>query len=189
MAAAYDIAAIPEPYQILGLKLKPFSIGHYRILRRFDCAFVADEETFPTRDDLILAVLVCSMDADDFLRFMEQPDFLKQVKAWGKKVGLFDMNEKCVMLAKYIAAHSVMPKFWDGDQSRPSAGDWTQAVALCLTSQLGYTHEQAMRLPLSQAFHDYFKHAESNGAVRLMTPEEVQMCELAKQEAQSNGGA
>ena len=57
----YFLSAAPEPWQILGLTLRPFSIGHYIKLRRLDCGFVADESRALALSDLVLGIIVCSM--------------------------------------------------------------------------------------------------------------------------------
>jgi hypothetical protein len=57
----YFFSAAPEPWQILGLTLRPFSVGHYIKLRRFDCAFVADEPRDAGLQDLVIGVAVCCM--------------------------------------------------------------------------------------------------------------------------------
>ena len=74
--ADYFTAAIPEPWQILGLRLKSFSLGHYRILKRFKCAFVDDETSQVTREDLIFGVLVCSMTPKEFMQLLNEGDLV-----------------------------------------------------------------------------------------------------------------
>lgn len=189
MSASYIKAALPEPFTILGRKLRPFCIGHYKILARFDCAFVSETETQASREDLIFAVLVCSMRPPEFLAFIEQPDFDEQLVAWGKAVGLFDLEEKVSLFQKYIKEHSAMPPFWEEESGKPGGGHWTQSVFLTLTSELGYTAEQADEIPLTLALHDFIKHAERNGAVRLMTTEEIAFIEAEKTKEVQGGVA
>src|SRR5438876_959627 len=86
MNAAYFQAAIPEPFTILGLRLKPLSLGRYRLLKRFGCAFVAEEETGANIEDLIIGVLVCSMRCDEFIEWAHSKHFAKDIKRWGKRV-------------------------------------------------------------------------------------------------------
>ena len=63
MGNSYFEAAYPEPWQVLGVPLKPFSLGHYIKLHRLDCAFVSDETKPATLADLLLGVAVCSMES------------------------------------------------------------------------------------------------------------------------------
>ena len=40
----YLHSIIPEPVTILGQELRPFSLGHYLLLNRLDCAFLSDDK-------------------------------------------------------------------------------------------------------------------------------------------------
>lgn len=75
-------ATKPEPYQVLGLTLLPLSLDHYFTLRRLGCAFVSDERQELTREDLILACLVCSMPPDKFNTWIESGKLNFWQKAW-----------------------------------------------------------------------------------------------------------
>lgn len=185
MSPAYHDRLIPEPFRILGLKLKPFSLGHYFWLRRFDCAFVADGASHATREDLIFGVLACSMGFEEFGVFIERKDFLEQVNAWGKQTGIFDLKEKVALFESYLAAATKQPAYWIEDDDDGSAGGhWSQAMLLTLTGDLNYSRSEALNMPLAQAFADFYKHAESLGFVRLMSPEE----EAAIEEAEATAG-
>ena len=199
-------AALPEPYRILGLKLRPFSLGHYVILSRHGSAFVAEQEGRATREDLIFAVLVCSMSFEEFnewidsgplpwrqkalavFRFITSRSSLAElllalrrsaaeyhVARWGRQVGVFDLAEKAALFKRYVDEHSALPKYWEEKESKPSGGHWSQAVFLTLTGELGFTATQAWNMGLREAFLHFFKHAESIGAVRLMSPEELEV--------------
>ena len=180
-AADYFTATMPEPWQILGLRLRPFSLGHYKLLRRFGCAFVSETEAEATREDLLLGVLCCSMTVAEFGEFIEAPDFAEQVKAWGEKAGLFDLNSRAQMFKTYIEQQSVVPKYWEEQAGKPSGAHWAQCLEVTLRSKLGWTQHDIDTQPLSKAFADYFKYAESEGAIKLMTPEEIAVIEASKE--------
>jgi len=56
--------AIPEPTTILGLRLRPFSLGHVLLLHRVKSSFVTEGEP-QTLDDIALSVLLCALSYDD----------------------------------------------------------------------------------------------------------------------------
>jgi len=180
--ADYFTAAIPEPWQILGLRLRPFSLGHYRILRRFKCGFVDDASVEATREDLIFGVLVCSMKPADFMTMIDSDDCIETMRAWGKKVGSFDALEKSKLFKEYIEAHSAVPAYWEEKQGSPSGAHWSQCVEVTLRSKLGWTDDEIDNNALSKAFADYFKHAENEGAIRLMTQAEIELIEAGKEQ-------
>jgi hypothetical protein len=182
MSASYFKAAIPEPHTILGQRLRPFSLGHYLILSRFGSPFVSEGNAVAGRDDLIFAVLVCTMKYDEFFEFIFSEDCDAQVTSWGKNVGPFDINEKVMAFQKYFLEGTQMPKFWE-EQSKPaspSGTHWSQAMMVTLTSQVNYTHDQVLNHPFTQVVADYLRHCEVNGTVRMMTDEELAMIAEAK---------
>ena len=48
----YLHSIIPEPVTILGQDLRPFSLGHYLLLQRLECAFVCEDKE-PLLGDLL----------------------------------------------------------------------------------------------------------------------------------------
>lgn len=200
--ANYFDAAYPEPWQVLGINLKPFSLGHYVKLYRLGCAFVADEVKQATLGDLLLGVAVCSMDShpdpskDDFWNWLnrEEPEGWRKfvfklgrmfgaklptpaeldMARLGRRVGSIDFSEKAKVFAEYVEAHSKAPAYWDtsAEGSRTAGGHWSQSIIYTMVSKCGYTPHEAYNVPLSKALADFFKHAESEGCVRLMTQDE-----------------
>ncbi len=178
----YPAAAIPEPFQILGLRLKPFSLGHYLLMERFQVAFVAAEARVPTIHDLILGVLICSMEYQEFLEFLSSPTFAEELQQWGVKCGLFDWTAKANLLAQYIAAGSKQPVVIYENEGAPSGAHWAQTIKLALTGNLGYTAHEALNLPLSQALNDFYKHAENLGILTIADETTAQLLLAADQE-------
>jgi hypothetical protein len=174
MEAAYFKAAIPEPFRILGLTLKLLSLGRYRLLKRFGCAFVADGSEEPTLSDLVIGVLICSMTCQEFKDFIAEPNCLNEIKAWGEKLGEFDCREKFKLFAEYVVLGSKIPDYWDEESDgKVSAANWSQCVEAVLRGQLGWSGQEIDEEPLTKALSDYFKWAESQGLVTLMTAEDI----------------
>lgn len=211
----YFTAAYPEPWQILGVNLKPFSVGHFIKLKRLGCAFVAEDSTPATIGDLLLGIIVCSMSSDpdpeqdEFWRWYhrESPHGiygglmwrLKKVAArilgkqmltpaeydvyqFGRRVGQFDLEEKCKLFQRYVADNTIALPHWieppKGDEKK-SGAHWVHSMVSCLSSHCGYSAKEAYNTTFAKALADYLKHAESNGIVRLMTEEEMKLTEAA----------
>lgn len=213
-ASDYFRSAYPEPWQLLGVSLRPFSLGHYLKLHRLGNAFVSDDVETATLGDLILGVVACSMrshpdpDKDEFWQWLNRKEpttkaeriawgwrkllcrVLKKqmptpaeldVHNWGRKIGVFDVSAKAQQFADYIAKHSECPRFWEEQASdKKSGAHWAHAVIHALTSKCGYTQEEAYNVCAAKALADYFKHAENEGAIRLMTPQEIEFIEKAE---------
>lgn len=93
-------AVLPDRAIVLGLKLHPFSLGHYMLLYKHRNAFVCDETTTATREDLIFACLVCSMTFDEFNAWLDRP----AIGLLGKAVEFARFCTCCSSRAELIAA-------------------------------------------------------------------------------------
>src|SRR3954451_18214896 len=65
MQAAFQTAArrIERPQQkVLGLPLRPFTLGHLFLLEEMECSFLPESTNEPELSDLTTAVFVCSQD-------------------------------------------------------------------------------------------------------------------------------
>ena len=203
----YFARAIPAPFRILGLRLKPLSLGRYALMRRFGVAFVADGETNAGASDLLLGVLICSMRVDEFMRETNSTTLARDIARWSRSIGAsppwylcgkigrvlsatwvgrlwrrrnsFNLVEKIQLFQRYIKEGSEVPKYWDESPGGTASGShWAHSLEVTLRSEVGWSLEEINEAPLSKAIADYFKYLESQGAIRLMTPEEINMPEL-----------
>lgn len=93
----YASACIPDSFTVLGLRLKPLSLGHYLMMTRFGCAYASDTETTIGLDDLVTGALICSMTFEECNAFFDLPkieffslrNFRSLGRAWylSKKLG------------------------------------------------------------------------------------------------------
>ena len=184
--------AIPEPYRIFGLKLLPLSLGRYRLLARFDCAFVSETEAKASFEDLILGVLICSLPVAEFMELLDEEKLFRfELKQWGRRIRQeikadphFNIFEKFGLFQKYIQEANHIPKFWNEHEMQGQGScHWSHAVEVALRSQVGYSEKEIDETPLSKALADYFQWAQGEGLVRIMTDEEES---LNKEVAESN---
>lgn len=185
----YVKSAIPEPYTILGVRLRPFSLGSYFLMERFDVGFIdEDVDRVGGIPDLLLAIAICSRTYEEFLEFIDnEKEFNKWTKTWGKQVNKqaktdknFNLLYKFMDFEKYMKDGVRVPKYFEGDadgDGKSSGAHWTQCLLLTLTSELGYTQTEALNMPVSKALADYFKWAETKGMVSLMDDDELEMVE------------
>lgn len=164
-------------------------------MRRFDVAFVADGEASAEMGDLILGVFICSQRCEDFLQLAASGQLERAIRAWSRKIvphpwlcalpiigkwwrarACFNFVAKMQLFESYIREASEVPKFYDltGESAGGSATHWSHSMEVLLRSELGWSADEINEAPLSKAIADYFRHLESNGAVRIMTDEEIQ---------------
>jgi len=189
----YFARSIPEPVRLLGLQLRPLSVGRYRLLKRFDVAFVAEGEAHAGVPDLLLGVLICSMRVDEFLEFAADRHFARDIRRWSKRlfpqVWLcalpwfgkwwrrkrgFNVLEKLALFQTYIADAQRIPRYTMRENAPQShSSHWSHNLEICLRSELGWTLEEINESPLSKALTDYFRHAENSGTIVLVTDEHL----------------
>lgn len=188
---------VPEPVRLLGLKLRPLSVGRYRLLRRFDVAFVAEGEAKATVDDLLLGVLICSMRVDDFLEFAASPNFEREIRRWSRRafphvwicalpwIGKwwrarygFNVLVKMTEFQNYIVEAQRIQRYTTKDNSPvTNSAHWSHSIEICLRAELGWTAEEINEAPLSKALADYFAHAEANGSISLLSDADISEAE------------
>jgi hypothetical protein len=186
-------SAIPEPYRILGRQLLPLSVGRYRLLRRFDCAFVADESRAAGVEDLLLGVLVCSMRVEDFLELAASPRFNREIRAWGKRVAPWawltlipgvrgwylrrldgNLAVRMALFQDYVAKAQEVPRYTRLQNSPAThAAHWAHSLEVTLRHELNWSAEEIGEAPLQKALADYFSFAAQQGILSLVSDEDV----------------
>jgi len=148
IANNFFAAACPEPWQILGVKLRPFSLGHYIKLSRLGCAFVSEKETQATLSDLLLGCVVCSMptavdqERDPFWLWLGRrrgglryrlycfKQWLRRKPAatpaeydafaWGQSIGEIDLSAKVALFSDYMDQCSAAPAYVEEHRDTPA---------------------------------------------------------------------
>jgi len=197
----YFRAAYVEPCQILGLTLKPFSLGHYFKLAHFESPFVSESPASAETGDLLLAVAICSMGSDpdpamdEFWCWLAQPaspgpvtrlwlrlsgktqmtPAEREIVRWGRRCGRADMAAKTALFQRYLRDHTEPPAIWltQDDRTEPSGAHWSLSLLSGLVCECGYTQHEAYNAPMCKALADYYKAAEGRGMVKFMKQEEV----------------
>ena len=78
-----------KPPIVCGKQLQPFTSKHLWMLKLLNNAFTSNAPDEPGAGDLLIGVLVCSMDLKNFAAFAASPDFQEKIFAWGRQFGFF----------------------------------------------------------------------------------------------------
>ena len=180
----YLKACIPEPYRILGQRLRPFSLGHSFVLNRMGNPFVvADSGRVPSLGDLYFAVWVCRQDYHSVLKGLHNGTFVKDIK-WLKLVSFLRNTELAkIRMAQYIIAAGKPPNIWQSSSkdSKKMTMPYLLWLKFCMMSKLGYTSRDVMNLPLSEAVWLSIAYSESEGGASFQTDREAELIKIAKQ--------
>lgn len=179
---AYYRAHTPEPWTILGLRLRPFSLGHIHLLHRFESAFV-DPDGQPGIGDLILACFICSRRYQDTLDALEDERLERFLSSWRQRLARptlwhrlrlrrpvkIDWPTKLESFVRYMRDGSTYPTFSVADQpSQPCLVPLPLIVRMTLMSKAGLTDERLMDRPWGLCLWEYITVKSFDGSVRLV---------------------
>jgi hypothetical protein len=186
MSAEFFNAAIPEPVAILGVRLRPFSLGHVLLLNRFGNAF--GNGAAPGLDDLIQAIVICSQKYADALADMDNPKLPEIVAAWQRRLaprnalgfrrpGLgFSPAAEVGRFTEYVRAGSSFPLFTvkENHQGDPMGVPMVQSVKVLLQSKMGFNEAEVLDRPWGLCLWDYFTLNAMEGHCKIMDRAEYQ---------------
>ncbi len=194
--------AIPEPTTIMGLRLRPLSLGHVILLHRVRSSFVCEQEE-PTLHDLALSVLICSLPFKDGCELFNSQDLPKFFTRWHDKLtgnswlvklGLrkakpFDYTTKAIAFADYIRRGSSLPNYsFDPSDFQSMACPSVQLVKVALMRHLGIPESELMDRSWSLCLWDYVTIRAMDGQVKMVDVKALREAqELADQLGQKLG--
>lgn len=153
----YYKARLPEPFTILGLKLRPFSFGHLLLLHRIESYFVgADSEL--TYEDLALSVLICSMSYRDAIQIFDDKTLPKFMARWADRltgrgilatlrlrtVRTIPLHVKAADFASYMASGKRRLTYLNNGESRELGLPDIQIVRVTLLREFGGLTDEAL---------------------------------------------
>src|SRR5688572_1727774 len=169
-------AAIPEPFTILKLRLRPYSLGHIILLHRVESSFVTGITPSPAEllTDLITSVFICSQTYEEAIRALDNPKLPKFMRRWERRLGRFDLSIKAKEFVEYIQAHSASPLFKvEEGKTRPNACPLVQSVKISLLCETNLTETEILNRSWSLCLWDFVSIMARTGKVDIMDPAKV----------------
>lgn len=181
----YCRAALPDPVTVLGLRLRPFCIGHAILLQRLGNPFWASGQA--TADDLAVAAMICSRTYEDGLAMLtEGPGFLMRCRLAGVRALLRVSPQRfqirVALMASYVRdANSAGPDVWEDDTEDPRRTTGMQPlVSMHLAAmRSGLTSSEALNMPLGQALWTIVADACARGRARIVSDRDREVAEMA----------
>mgnify|MGYP005992408037 FL=1 len=182
MARDYYEAAIPEPVELLGQRLMPYSLGHHILLERFDNPFVVGGDADAA--DLFSAVLICCSTYEEFIKLIREENLIDLVKKWAAKLGKFDLNKVANSFKNYIDdSFENFPKYWVEQKysDAKSGANFAQAIKIRLLRSTNLTETEILNRPLALSVWDVCTILEQDGAITLFSKQDEENQDKAKQ--------
>jgi len=188
MESNFLTALIPDPAWCLGVRLRPFSLGHLILLRRIESPFVSREAKQVELGDLILAVILCAdtfAAGVEFLGDMTTPSEATQktLEEWGAKAAKLDLNEEVTEFMAYIRAADTMPAYFTqaGAESQAIGSPFWQIVYLNLHKLTNLIDVEIWNQPLGKTYCDYIAIREQEQVLRVKSDEDAEVDRIARE--------
>lgn len=164
---------------MLGILLRPFSLGHNLLLHRFNSPFVTGGKV--GTDDLAASVFICAQTwADNLatlrdgrverrlgpLTWREHKD--RFMSRWQRKAGHFDFRTKVKAFQKYLNDGGLGPRYsFNASEMRSIDCPEVQLVYLALKERLHFSEAEICDRPWGWCRHDFVALKAIDGHVRL----------------------
>ena len=178
----YDIALLPDKFNICSIELKPFSLGHILLLERFKNPLIATTEAeYDITNGLYYffhALLVCSMNYDENIRVMNDTETFENVKkqlesaveANMKSDPHWNIYYKVAEFKSYMTYYLDMPKYtYENKRSKssPSGLDWKQNLFITF-KKMGYKESEILNMNMKRIFYEWATEAENSGNIKVL---------------------
>ena len=166
---------VPETVRVLGLPLRPFSLGHVILLHRIESSFVTGGA--PTFEDLAASVMVCAQTYREAIQSFTDPDLDKFMRRWHERLTRtrwlrrrrpLDFVGNCKAFAEYIQAGSKIPDYaFDADDMREVNCPSVQQVKIALMSDMGFSEAELLDRSWGLCLSDYIASKAMKGQITI----------------------
>lgn len=173
--------AIPTPFTVLGVKLRPYSLGHKLVLGRINSPFEVGGEIDVS--DIVTAVLVFGHDYGTAVEMLDDPDIASKCAKWAvnlqtagrwpfRKLVPIEWPAKIALLRQYIEAHSKMPIYsFDDKQLTECNCPLPQMVKVELMAKMHLSECDVLNRPWGLCLWDYITLRVISGMANMVDVE------------------
>lgn len=176
-AENYFAAAEPNTPRCIGLKLRPYSLGHHVLLHAYNSSFLTSSD--PTFADLIFGVFICSQSWRGWAEWKDSWKFPVFLKLWGWIQRRFNIEREATAFREYLIAGSRTPELVVPAAAESLNAPWEPRLKMFLVEKFKLTAEEAMDYPLALAWQEYCAHAEAEGRLKLLGESDEKAFELS----------
>ena len=169
---------MPQPWQILGTAMQPFSLGHHLLFKRLNLPFAGNHDADAGIEDILLAIAVCAHTHDEVLAAFLDGSWPTVYRNWRQAVrGPWwrRRNMSPIAMAKveirfraYIKDGYSRPPVWK--RSNSAGGLDMTAPWECLLKvrlvEAGFTETEVLNGYLPARWYDYYTAIEIRNAAK-----------------------
>lgn len=179
--ANIDQQLFPEPYIILLEQLKPFTLGHYFLLKRLNIS----RDNLEQPGALLTAVFICKYNPLDSWHKLQTGEFFdwKNKKfRWAKKKKI-DWKEESQFFLNYLEENSRHFNYWIKEDVKSKSSDDNLFFAQVIVSGLKIglkVNEIINEIPLGALLSLILVDFNNNGIIKIKTKEDEELSKLLK---------
>ncbi len=165
------------PPECLGLRLRPFCLGHVDTLTALDHPCVVGSAGDLGMGDTAVAAWVCSQSYETGVRLYQSGRASKELRALGLKWGgrPEKFKEQRDVLLDYFEAYLMAPPRWNPDGDVQPVIPWHLSVFAALQRDLKYTPSEVWNMPLPRALELFAAVASNRGDDSLVSIREQEI--------------
>lgn len=170
----------PQPV-IIGVRMRPFTLGHSALLHQIDSAFV--NGTFPHFAELLAAALICAHTWEENRR-MGRIRRLLTMWVWGRLAGKFDVPNATIAMFQHIRSGDEYPETEPPEKPeavRELAAPPVTRIYTFLRAS-GFSESEAWNMPLNAANWMHASVMEEEGKITLLSSRRRAFLEMARRE-------
>jgi len=187
MTDEFYSVAVPEQRQILGLPLRPLSLGHLVLLHRVQSAFIC--EGIPDYQELAIAALICSLSYEDgvaAIKDSDTPQLLKRlgeritgIRDWRVRLGfrnprVIDLPANVAAFSSYLKDHSSIPNYsYTPGDFKPVDCPQVQIVKVTLMRDLHLSDTEILNRSWAMCLWDYVTLRALKGELSFVAKDEI----------------
>lgn len=173
----YQVGVGPCPV-VLGLRLRPLTVGHALLLHRLGSPFVSGGTV--DLSAFMEAVLVCSLPVSGAMDALESRWRWLMTRRWLRKIRKTDIARDREAFVEWLSGQFGRVECWSKTDGRAPVMPGVERLIGSLCGDLGQSIQQALDLPLLAASRLMLAHAESHGRVEPVSEEEQDLIEYAR---------
>ena len=151
---------VPEPYQVLGVLLRPLSFGHVVLLSRLEL------DPLVSPGELALAVQICSRPFSEGVQFIDKatsPAGFAALEKFATECSKRDTAKAFEAWIGYLEAHSSAPEYFEAEKGETKRGaPFLAQMRVWLLGRCNYSPEYIMDAPFGQCLWDYGASVEES---------------------------
>lgn len=181
-------AQLPDTSIVLGLPLRPLSLGHLILLSRMQSPFVVGGER--NWANLSASVLICAQTYEEGVASLDDPDMDRFMRKWHDKItgndrwsvrlclkspNVLNLFLECSAFQEYLDANTKGPNFsYDPNKFRPLNCPSEQIIKIALMRDLHFTESEVLNRSWLLCLWDYTTLRTLAGQVDMVDDDAIQ---------------